>query len=424
MAATNTTLPAPISFPIHSHPILSVHISTYVKFQVQSNGANFSKWRQIFTLLVTMYKVADHVTEGAAPANPSDDWLAVDIHISLWIMATLSDDLQRLVQSTDGRVLSTWTRLHRFFYDNQASRYLYLSKAFRNCPRGDLSITTYASKLQAIADDLAAIGRPVDESDLVLQFIDGLGKQYKLQAEILKGSGALPSFSDVCSRLQLCEVDAVAQQSHDAAQDGAQALAVHGDRGKASIPGVSPNYRGKNLIPGFQHPNQSGGQRGNFTNGRGRGRDAFDPRAAPPAGRDGGGQQPWLGYFAPMGMPFPPPRSPWISPNSSGVLGARPGVPTQAYAALPAAPHFQPAPTYPAPAPAMHQQPQYLPPQYQPPSWDHNSLLMAAPSYGSAFPAQGGDWIMDSGATSHVTGTQDSLSLPLALLISPLDLSP
>jgi hypothetical protein len=37
-------------------------------------------------------------------------------------------------------------------------------------------------------------------------------------------------------------------------------------------------------------------------------------------------------------------------------------------------------------------------------------MLQHAPSYGSAFPAYGGDWIMDSGATSHVTGTQGNLT--------------
>jgi hypothetical protein len=78
-----------------------------------------------------------------------------------------------------------------------------------------MSIATYASKLQGIADDLAAIGRPLDDRDLTLQFIDGLGDAYKLQAEILK-SGLLPSFADACSRLQLSEVDDTSKQ-HSAA---------------------------------------------------------------------------------------------------------------------------------------------------------------------------------------------------------------
>jgi hypothetical protein len=183
-----------------------VHIIDYIKFQVTSAGANFSKWRQIMLLLLRMYKALDHVTEGAAPADPDDDWLAVDIHLSLWFLTTLSDDLHRLVVGADGRAGTTWSRLHKLFLNNDTPQYLYLSKAFRNCPRGDLPIATYTSKLQGITDDLAAIGRPIENRDLAFQFLDGLGKKYKLQAKILKKGPTPPSFSDVCARLQHVEL--------------------------------------------------------------------------------------------------------------------------------------------------------------------------------------------------------------------------
>jgi hypothetical protein len=118
------TQPTPL---ITSSSILSVDIHTHVKFQVTSAGANFSRWRQIFVFLLTMYKALDHITEGAAPAAPDDTWRAVDIHISLWIMSTLAVDLYRLVQGPDA--FTTWSRLHQFFLNNQSARYLYLSKA-------------------------------------------------------------------------------------------------------------------------------------------------------------------------------------------------------------------------------------------------------------------------------------------------------
>jgi hypothetical protein len=249
-------------------------------------------------------------------------------------MGTLTDELYRLVQGSDGLACMTWTRLHKFFLDLQSSRYLFLSKALRNTPHGDMSIATYASKLQGLADDLAAIGRPLNDHDLTLQFIDGLGAAYKLQAEILK-SGPLPSFVDACSCLQLAEVDNTSQQ-HSAAS---QALVVHGgDHGHQSgdssqatnnggphrIPGVSPNYKGKNPIPGCRHGGQEGSQTGGGPptapggGGRGQGRgqpsgrgtsDHFGGRGGPSTGDFFGGHDsvPWYGFFAPAGTPFPPP---------------------------------------------------------------------------------------------------------------------
>ena len=185
----------PIPYPYYTpqppptaHPILSINIANYISYTVTTAGTNYSKWRQTLTSLLTMYKAVDHITEGAAPAEPDDTWQAVDLHISLWFLATLSDDLHRLVQGTDGRACTTWMHLHRLFLDRGTARYLYLSKAFHNCPRGDLSIADYASKLQGLADDLAAIGRPVSDHDLTGAFIDGLGKRFKVKrSEVCQG---------------------------------------------------------------------------------------------------------------------------------------------------------------------------------------------------------------------------------------------
>ncbi|KAK1608823.1 hypothetical protein QYE76_032496 [Lolium multiflorum] len=359
-----------------------------------------------------MYRALDHITEGAAPSNPDDTWLAVDIHISLWFLATLSDDLHRLVVGADGRACSTWLQLQRFFLDKSTSRYLYLSKAFHNCPRGDLSVSDYASKLQGLADDLAAIDRPVDDRDLTSTFLDGLGEKFKLQAEVMKAN--LPSFTDACSRLQHAEIAIDTPQTHP----GAQAMAVHSggssDRGGPSVTtgqpryaGVSPNYRGKNPIPGFVHPNQRAGHAtpGAPTGGGGRGRSHTAPggRGSGDSGYGrGGGQHPWVGYFAPVGAPFPP-RAPWVVPNASSVLGSRPGAPTQAYPVMYAPAPPPAAPITPAP-PTYGPSPGAPPQQYQTPAWDLNTMYQSAPSYGSAFPTTGGDWVMDSGATAHVTG--------------------
>jgi hypothetical protein len=84
-----------------------------------------------------------------------------------------------------------------------------------------------------------------------------------------------------------------------------------------------------------------------------------------------------------------------VPPNAAGVLGSRPGAPSQAYPALHYGGMPQPSPTPSAP----------------PYSLDHAALLHQAMSNPTtSYPQQPPDWIVDSGATSHITGKTGNLT--------------
>jgi hypothetical protein len=135
-------------------------------------------------------------------------------------MATIANDLFRLVQGTDGRACTIWQRLHGVFFAHQSPRY----KIFRTTPRGDLGISAYGSRLQAIADDLANIVYPVANHDLTMQFLAGLGGKFRMQTEMIENTPPLPSFADVFSCLLLDEYNI----DHNQQEEGAHAMAVHG----------------------------------------------------------------------------------------------------------------------------------------------------------------------------------------------------
>jgi hypothetical protein len=90
----------------------------------------------------------------------------------------------------------------------------------------------------------------------------------------------------------------------------------------------------------------------------------------------------WMGYLPPWGTPFLPAWNPWVPLNAVGVLGPCPGLPTQAYTIMPPG-DTAPPPTYPA----------------VPYSFDHTAMLHQAI-----------EWIVDSGASSHVTGKTGNLT--------------
>uniref|UniRef100_A0A453GJR0 Retrovirus-related Pol polyprotein from transposon TNT 1-94-like beta-barrel domain-containing protein n=1 Tax=Aegilops tauschii subsp. strangulata TaxID=200361 RepID=A0A453GJR0_AEGTS len=90
---------------------------------------------------------------------------------------------------------------------------------------------------------------------------------------------------------------------------------------------------------------------------------------------------------------LPSPCFGWIPPNAAGVLGPRPGAHAQAY------PAFTPS--------SVPSTPYYQPPH---PSCDHLAMLNAAFSNGGYATPPAPEWYLDSGASSHVTGTQGNLT--------------
>jgi hypothetical protein len=96
-----------------------------------------------------------------------------------------------------------------------------------------------------------------------------------------------------------------------------------------------------------------------------------------------------------VGAPFPHARPSWLPPNAAGVLGPRPGPHSQAYPVMYSG--HTPPPSYSGP-----------PPSAPPYSFDHAAMIHAAMSNGQY--QQQPEWIVDSGASSHVTGKTGNLT--------------
>ncbi|XP_044367371.1 branchpoint-bridging protein-like [Triticum aestivum] len=244
-------------------------------------------------------------------------------------------------------------------------------------------------------DALADIDHAVTETGLSTQFLHSLDKRLETIRVVL-GDQGLP-FDTVLSRVILAEES----QAQRAAKKSASFPG--GDRGQGGSSGTGARGSGdrghssgssdRAPAPPHQHQQPSGRGRGDrFAEGdrgrgRGRGRGDYAGHGSPSQPL----QSPFTGYFAPYDMALPSPRAGWVPPNAAGVLGPCPGAHAQAY------PMYQP--------PSPPSTPYYPP---APPSWEHLAMIHAAYS-NSGIPNQPApEWYLDSGASSHVTGTQGS----------------
>ncbi|XP_044414652.1 uncharacterized protein [Triticum aestivum] len=267
-AATNFPLNAA---PSSSQPPLTNnndHISSYIKFKLDSAGKNFSKCRTFFRIVLSQYRVEDHV-DRPPPANADAPWLAIDHRMALWILFTLADPLLELI--TDGAVTAymAWHRISDYFLANHGAQIRHLTRRYRNLQQGDHPIVEYACRLKSLADNLADVGAAVTDYDLTMQLLHGLAPRFETIHIMLGSTNRLPPFGVVRSRLELADYNLFLH----AATEGASTLSITNSGFSGSGGSGGSGDRGDRAPPGAPTGRGTSGARGNDSDrGRGRGR--------------------------------------------------------------------------------------------------------------------------------------------------------
>uniref|UniRef100_A0A803Q2Q9 Reverse transcriptase Ty1/copia-type domain-containing protein n=1 Tax=Cannabis sativa TaxID=3483 RepID=A0A803Q2Q9_CANSA len=71
-----------------------------------------------------------------------------------------------------------WQALEQRFNSQSCARLLQLKNQFSTIRKGNLSISDYADKVQNLADSLAVAGYTMNDQDIILQLLNGLGPEY------------------------------------------------------------------------------------------------------------------------------------------------------------------------------------------------------------------------------------------------------
>ncbi|XP_051211835.1 uncharacterized protein [Lolium perenne] len=381
-----------------------IDITRFIKFKLDAEIGNYNMWRKFFLFVLSKFDARDHVEEETDPHLADAAWRSADVDIVIWIYITISDELQDVILKADSTAFTAWRALEHFFTENAEGREIHLDKEFHNIKQGDMGVIAYCRKLKGVADQLGDVGAPITDKKLTMRLIDGLDRQSRLQLaeQKLKAEEADPPqvlhananntdapgfrFNGNCYACGVPEHMArhYTTRGGDRSQNsGRGGGSQQGRGGGHPTYGGQNNYGGQNSYGGGQ--NNYGGQ--NYR-GRGRGRGHGDH-----GGRDA--YNPGYGHHPQQyGSPQPgytPPSHQWVPPNASGVLGARPGMPQHVYHTV-------------APTPAPPLQSVLMPPAAH--TYNYAAMFNSAPSNtGGLHP--GGEWVMDSGATTHVTNNQE-----------------
>jgi gag-polypeptide of LTR copia-type len=117
-------------------------------------------------------------TTGQFEVNPEYlQWRRQDQLFLGWLRSSLTDSMQAQVVSAS-TTLELWITLQKQCASTSSSRRLELRRQIQACQKGNSSCTEYLNNLRQIADELAFVGAPISDEELVLQAIQGLGTDY------------------------------------------------------------------------------------------------------------------------------------------------------------------------------------------------------------------------------------------------------
>jgi len=258
-------------------PLQNVHHHISEKFTQE----NYILWRFLMVPFLEGQNLFGHV-DGSTPrppqlvpdttsslliANPGyQTWYHQDRMIFSAIISTLSvEALPHVIGLSTSR--EVWLTLETLFSAQSQSRILQLKQQLATLKKGAQSISAYFQKAQGFSHLLAAIGKPVDASELVSNILAGLGPDYDPLVTSVTTRQDSISLNGLYGYMLSYELRL---EQHKSAIDLNISTANTAQRQSPSHP---RNNRGSN--PGY---------RNNFSQGRGRGRGRGPPQQFPSSG--------------------------------------------------------------------------------------------------------------------------------------------
>ncbi|KAL6647997.1 hypothetical protein ACP70R_012221 [Stipagrostis hirtigluma subsp. patula] len=365
-AVINNAPAAPIS-----NPYASASVKAHVPVALDMENSNYTKWSAFFKSMCGKFGLMEHIN--GSPARPDDPaWEQADCCVRSWLFGSVGDNVLDLAMKPDQTANDLWVAIKDLFQANKEPAAIFLNHQFNSTVQGDMSISDYCLRMKTLADALRDVGHTVSEPQLVLNLLAGLNKKFSNTADDIANADPLPSFTKargmlVLKELRLANEDKVANDTAllagTASSCGTACRAVSTTSGNSGGggSGSSQSYRGGGK---GGKGGKGGGGKGN-KGGGGKGHQQAAPPAPPqPAG-------PWV-CFNPWAAGQ---QEPWRAPGA-GLLGPYP----QAHTA-------------------------YAPPQVSQ-SWDQAGLVAAM----NQMQLQGaGPWVLDTGATSHMSSTDGPL---------------
>ncbi|XP_031266817.1 uncharacterized protein LOC116125231 [Pistacia vera] len=119
-------------------------------------------------------------------ANPNSSSSSTAFHLPAqykdqtvlgWIVSSLSPAVVSTIYGLETSRLA-WQALGTRFAAPSTSRISLIKRKLQSLQQGSMSCQSFFDEVKSLADELAAVGKPIDDSDLILSILNGLNSSF------------------------------------------------------------------------------------------------------------------------------------------------------------------------------------------------------------------------------------------------------
>ena len=195
-----------------SPPTLPLNTMVHM-LTIKLTYSNYLLWRNQFVPLLANQELFGYLdgsittpspmitaSDGTTKSNPAyTSWL----HTNQTLLSLLYSSL---IEESMSEVLGfchsheAWHALEVSFSHRSKTRELQLKDELQLTHHGSQSIAKFSRTFKGLYDQLAAIGRPIDDTDKVHWYLRALGPDYKIFSTTMMSQLPLPSFAEIVSK--------------------------------------------------------------------------------------------------------------------------------------------------------------------------------------------------------------------------------
>uniref|UniRef100_A0A803QHZ4 Retrotransposon Copia-like N-terminal domain-containing protein n=1 Tax=Cannabis sativa TaxID=3483 RepID=A0A803QHZ4_CANSA len=150
--------------------------------------SNYTYWRTLVLAAVRAYNLdgfllgtnppPPQLTAGNVPNSAYHQWLQLDQFLMHWMMNSITEPMLGYVINcrTSSEI---WTVFDQLFAITSRARLLQIRGLLQSTKKGSSTVDDYILKMKGYTDHLAAAGQAINDEDLALYILGGLGSEYE-----------------------------------------------------------------------------------------------------------------------------------------------------------------------------------------------------------------------------------------------------